>query len=119
MFRIAILDDHDDTRSLLRLWLEDKYEVSDYAAPEPLIADLSARDFHLLLLDLRLPMTDGFEVVQAIRKIPSRPRPAIIALTASAFNAEKERAREVGFDDVLTKPIDLERLNGTIRKYLH
>jgi len=118
MFRVAILDDHDETRSLLRLWLEREYDVSDYSRAEQLLPELSQKNFHLLLVDLRLRTANGSEVLKAIRNMPGRPRPVIIALRASAFNADRERAIAIGFDDFIIKPIDVMKLQNTIRKYL-
>ena len=118
MFRVAIIDDHEDTRSLLRLWLEREYEISDYSNVGQLLADLSEKNFHLLLLDLKLRTVDGSEVLKTIKTMPGRPRPVIIALTASAFNSDRERALAAGFDDFITKPIDAAKLQGTIQKYL-
>jgi two-component system, cell cycle response regulator DivK len=118
MFRVAIADHHDDTRSLLRLWLEREYEISDYSNADQLIADLLKKHFHLLLVDLKLRTADGSELLKTIRTLPGRPRPVTIALTASAFNSDRERAIALGFDDLLTKPIDKVKLQGTIQKYL-
>jgi CheY-like chemotaxis protein len=118
MFRVGIVDEHEDTRSLLRLWLEDKYEVSDYPTAEELISDIRRKDFHLLLLGLKLRNSEGTDIVEAIRKLSNRPRPVLIALTASAFASDRERARGLGFDDYMVKPIDLERLRNTMAKYL-
>ena len=118
MFRVAILDDHDDTRLLLRLWLEGEYDISDYSHPEHLLADLSAKNFHLLLIDLKLRSASGSEVLKTMKTMPARPRPVVIALMSSAFHSDRERAITIGFDDFIVKPIDAEKLQATIRKYL-
>jgi CheY-like chemotaxis protein len=118
MFRVGILDGHDDTRSLLRLWLEGKYDISDYSRAEELLADLSKQNFHLLLVDLKVRTADGSEVLSSVKTIPGPLRPVAIAMTASAFKADRERAIKNGFNDLLIKPIDALRLQTTIQKYL-
>ena len=118
MFRVAIVDGHEATRSLVRLWLEREYEIWDYANAEQLLAELSQKNFHLLLLDLKIRAGDGSELLRTIRTMPGRPRPVAIALTASAFNSDRTQAIAIGFDDLITKPIDAAKLHGTIQKYL-
>jgi CheY-like chemotaxis protein len=118
MFRVAILDDHDETRSLLRLWLEGQYDISDYSHPEQLLADLSTKNFHLLLIDLKLRTGRGSDVLRIIKTMPARPRPVVIALMSSAFRSDREQAITSGFDDFVVKPIDAEKLQATIQKYL-
>jgi two-component system, cell cycle response regulator DivK len=118
MFRVGILDAHEDTRSLLRLWLEGKYDITDYSRAEELLADLPKQNFHLLLLDLKLKMADGSEVMSSMKTMPGPLRPVAIAMTASAFKADRERAIKNGFNDLLVKPLDALRLQATIQKYL-
>jgi CheY-like chemotaxis protein len=118
MFRVAILDDHDDTRSLLRLWLEGKYDISDYSHPEDLLADLPKKNFHLLLIALKLRSADGTEVLNRMKTMPARPRPVLVALTGSAFSSDHQGAIKIGFDDFIVKPLDAEKLHATIHKYL-
>jgi len=118
MFRVAIVDGHEDTRSLLRLWLEREYEISDYSNAAQLLADLSKKNFHLLLLDMKLRTADGSELLKTIKTMPARPRPITIALTSSAFSSDRNRAIALGFDDFITKPVDAAKLQGTIEKYL-
>src|SRR5689334_9265570 len=118
MFRVAILDDHDDTRSLVRLWLEGKYDISDYSHPEDLLAALRMKNFYLLLIALKLRSADGTEVLNRMKTMPARPRPVLIALTGSAFSSDHKGAIKIGFDDFIVKPLDAEKLHATIHKYL-
>jgi len=118
MFRIAIFDHHDDTRSLLRLWLEQEYEISDYSHAEQLLADLAQKSFHLLLIELSLRRADGSEVLETMKMMRGPARPVVIALTASAFRSDRERAIHIGCDDFVVKPVDAHKLRATIQKYL-
>jgi len=75
----------------------------------------------LILMDCQMPEMDGFEATAAIRQhereqgLPRRP---IIALTAGAFEEDREHCLAVGMDDFLSKPVDLNRLLETIRRWL-
>ncbi len=75
-----------------------------------------ADDFDLVLLDIRMPVMDGFEAVKLIKEInPSLP---VIAQTAYAFSEEKKRILAVGCDDYIAKPIEKRHLMELVHKYL-
>lgn len=77
----------------------------------------AAKHYDLILMDIRMPVMDGYQASQEIRKLPG-PKPLIIALTASSALREKEKFMEMGMDDFLIKPIELHELESTLRKYL-
>ena len=58
----------------------------------------------LVLLDIMLPGFDGFEVVEAIRRVPGGQRPRIVMLTAKGHERDRRKALELGVDDYVTKP---------------
>jgi DNA-binding response OmpR family regulator len=58
----------------------------------------------LVLLDIMLPGFDGFEVVEAIRRVPGGQRPRIVMLTAKGHERDRRKAMELGVDDYVTKP---------------
>jgi two-component system, cell cycle response regulator DivK len=66
----------------------------------------------LVLMDISVPLIDGFEATRRIRENPSTASVPIIALTAHALPVERARALEAGCDDYDTKPVELERLLG-------
>jgi CheY-like chemotaxis protein len=72
----------------------------------------------LILMDTSLPTSDGWEATRLIRATPETAGVRIIALTAHAMVADKDRALEAGCDDFDTKPIDIERLVGKISALL-
>ncbi|HKU80040.1 MAG TPA: response regulator [Rhodanobacteraceae bacterium] len=76
--------------------------IADEAQPE------------LVLMDLSLPVMDGWEATGRMKADPQTASIPIIALTAHAMDADRERALAAGCDDFDTKPIDLERLTGKI-----
>jgi len=70
----------------------------------------------LILMDLKLPYMDGFKTAKTIKE--SNPDIIIIAQTAYAMLGDKERALSAGCDDYIPKPLDLNKLQELIRKYL-
>jgi signal transduction histidine kinase/CheY-like chemotaxis protein len=77
-----------------------------------------ARRPDLILLDINLPGTDGFAVLMRLRAEPGTRHTPIVALTAGASPREIERGLAAGFDDYVTKPIDLVRFNSTLDRFL-
>jgi CheY-like chemotaxis protein len=81
---------------------------------------LGERSFALLLTDCHMPNMDGFELTRAVRKDEEGAgrRLPIVAITASALRAEVERCFESGMDDYLSKPLDMGRLKGLLRRWV-
>ena len=73
--------------------------------------------YHLVLMDCSMPVMDGFEATHRIRQLPHRKIP-IIALTASAMAADRERCLAGGMDDYLSKPVEIVRLEETLARWL-
>ena len=76
--------------------------------------------YHFVLMDVEMPVMDGFEATMKIRKLPNRIRAniPIIALTANAAPENRERAAVVGMDDFLVKPTNSARLLRSLAKFL-
>ncbi|MGE0563509.1 MAG: response regulator [Pseudolabrys sp.] len=72
----------------------------------------------LILMDLSLPIMDGWEATRQIKANPQTRAIPVIALTAHAMASDRERAMEAGCDDFDTKPVDLPRLLGKIKLLL-
>ncbi|WP_420457425.1 ATP-binding protein [Rubrivirga sp.] len=73
--------------------------------------------FDLVLMDIMMPVMDGFEAARRIRADPGRhPAPAIVALTANAMKGDRERCLEAGCDDYLSKPVAPQTLAATIER---
>lgn len=72
----------------------------------------------LILMDLSLPIVDGWEATRQIKGNPATAAVPVIALTAHAMQGDEEKALAAGCDDYDTKPVNFKRLMGKIEKYL-
>ena len=118
MKRILIVEDVEFNRDLLVQLLEEDYELltaTDGAAGVELAAHERP---DLILMDLSLPVVDGWEATRRIKANAALRHIPIIALTAHAMTGDEEKAREVGCDDYLSKPIDEDLLFEKLRHFL-
>ena len=90
------------------LWAKDGQEA---------IEMFKANDIDLVLMDLQLPIMDGYTATREIKKIDAKI--PIIAQTAHVMSGEREKCLEAGCDDYLSKPIRLQILIDTLSKYLN
>jgi two-component system cell cycle response regulator DivK len=119
MRTILIVEDIELNRDLLTQWLEDRFRLvyaQDGAAA--LTRAASARP-DLILMDLSLPLMDGWEATRRLKADPVLAAIPVIAVSAHAMPGEAERARACGCDDFLTKPIDESLLSQKIASFLH
>jgi DNA-binding NtrC family response regulator len=75
---------------------------------------ISEEEPEVMILDLRMPGVDGFDVLRQVKE--KRPEVEVIILTKRGTESEKKRARELGAFAFLDKPVDIDRLNDTLRK---
>lgn len=119
MKRIAVVEDNPDNRLLVSVLLEELYEITEYERGDEALAGLRADRPDVVLLDISLPEMDGSEVLAHIRADPGLASLKVIALTAHAAAADRERFLAEGFDDYVTKPITDENiLLGAIARAL-
>ena len=119
MARILVADDRAASRELILSMLESVGYEADQAenGPEVLVR-LDQNRPDLILLDLHMPLMDGFEVVREIRARPEWSKIPVVALTASAMEGDRERALREGFTAYITKPVRLRELRGEIDRLL-
>ena len=76
------------------------------------------KQFDVVLMDCQMPVLDGYEATKQIRQLPQFSDLPVVALTADADTESRERALEIGFSDYLTKPVNIDLLLETLKKYL-
>ena len=119
MSKILLVEDNSTNRVMLsRRLLRRGYEVVMAIDGESglTLAESEAPD--LILMDMSLPILDGWEVTRRLKAAPHTRRIPIIALTAHAMSGDRDKAMEAGCDDYDTKPIELPRLLEKIEALL-
>ena len=82
------------------------------------IEALRKENFDLIFMDVQMPNLDGLEATRRIRELPAHKNTPIIALTANAFAADRERCFAAGMNEVLVKPFDPEALYTMLLQWL-
>jgi two-component system, cell cycle response regulator DivK len=119
MPRILLVEDNDMNRDMLsRRLIRNGYEVS-LAVDGQQGADMALSERpDLILMDMSLPVVDGWEATRRIKANDATRRIPVIALTAHAMSGDREKAMEVGCEDYDTKPVEMSRLLGKIAALL-
>jgi CheY-like chemotaxis protein len=117
--KIAIVEDHDDNRELLRFVLAEFCDVESYRDGESGLAGIRASRPDIILLDISMPNVDGKDVIREIRKDPAIRDVPVIAVTAHSMKGDRERFLSIGFTEYVSKPImDLDRFRRLIQAYI-
>ncbi len=119
MPRILLVEDNDMNRDMLsRRLIRSGYEVF-LAVDGQQGADMALSEQpDLILMDMSLPVIDGWEATRRIKASDATRRIPVIALTAHAMAGDREKAMEVGCEDYDTKPVEMSRLLGKIAALL-
>lgn len=117
--RVLIADDFSDTRRLVKLLLEHSgYEVDEagdgYEAVKKAVKDRP----NLILMDIAMPVMDGIQAAQAIRCHYDLTEVPIVAVTAYG-DFYKDRALDVGCNEVVQKPVAIAELSPIVERFLH
>jgi two-component system, cell cycle response regulator DivK len=117
--RILVVDDNPISRELVREVLDAPDRVIVEAAHGQEALDRIAEQTpDLVLLDIQMPMLDGFSVIRRIRQDPRLAPVRVLALTAFAMKGDRQKALAAGFDDYVTKPIDCTALRKQVEQIL-
>lgn len=115
---LYVEDNEDNVYMLSRRLTQQGFEVVVARDGEEGVAMAAAEAPDLVLMDLGLPVLDGWEATRQLKSAPATRTIPIIALTAHAMAGDQERARESGADDFDTKPVELPRLLEKIEALL-
>ena len=113
---VLIVEDDDDTREMLQLLLE-MFGCSVVTADNGIKALNLANEVHpdLILMDMQIPLLDGFAVTRLIRASATLNQVPVVAVSGFAAPKDHAAARDAGCSDYLDKPIDLDRLEVVVK----
>ena len=119
MSKILLVEDNEMNRDMLSRRLERKgFDVVMAVDGQAGVEMASSANPDLILMDLSLPIIDGWEATRRIKADAATQKIPVIALTAHAMAGDEQKAIEAGCDDYDTKPVDLKRLLGKIENFL-
>ena len=120
MAKILYIEDNDDNVYMLKMRLEllDGYEVLSAEDGEKGCEMAASERPDLILMDLEMPVIDGWEATRRLKGNPQTRDIPIIALSAHALAGAREKALAAGCDEFDTKPIEFDRLVATVRRLL-
>lgn len=119
MARILVVEDNEMNRDMVTRRLQKKgYDILTAVDGTLGIEVAQSEAPDLILMDLSLPVMDGWEATRRLKKYPSTQNIPVIALTAHAMAGDREKALEAGCDDYDVKPIDFPRLLSKIEVML-
>jgi len=117
--RILLAEDNLSNRKVILEMLKRLGYRADAAADGfEVLQALQRQQYDLILMDVRMPELSGLEAAKQIRKLwPASQQPKIIAITAYALEGDREKCLAAGMDDYISKPVKMEDLDDTLRKY--
>ena len=120
MTKLLYVEDNDDNVYMLKMRLEllDDFEVVTAENGERGCEVAAAEQPDIILMDLEMPVMDGWEATRKLKGNPETRDIPVIAFSAHALAGEREKALAAGCDDFDTKPIEFDRLVATIRLIL-
>jgi two-component system cell cycle response regulator DivK len=117
--RILIVEDHEDARRILRDMLAGTdYQLVEAENGEEALAAVARQRPDLILMDIQLPILDGYEATRRIKADPALRSIPIIAVTSYALSGDEAKARAAGCDDFIPKPYSPRELLAKVRQYL-
>ena len=119
MSQILLVEDNDANREMLSRRLKRRgYVVIDAADGQQAVETAQSARPDLILMDMSLPVMDGWEATKRIKDDPALKHIPIVGLTAHAMVGDREKALQAGCNEYATKPVDFERLVEIINRLL-
>jgi two-component system, cell cycle response regulator DivK len=118
MTKVLYVEDNDDNLYMLKMRLEllDDFEVVSAEDGEKGCAAAVAERPDVILMDLEMPVVDGWEATRRLKSDPETRNIPIIGLSAHAMAGEREKAMAAGCDEFDQKPVEFDRLVATMRR---
>jgi len=119
MRKVAVVDDNEDNRLIIRTILEDQYDIIEFSSGIEAIEGFRNNKPDVVILDISLPEMDGTEILRRIRDDSQLHDLPVIALTAHAMVGDREKYLTAGFNDYVAKPIlDMGVLFSAIQRWV-
>lgn len=117
---ILIVEDEPDNREIMRTVVEDLLGQRALLAGDGETALALVRETNpsVVLMDLMMPILDGFEAIRRLKADPATAHIPVIAVTALGRSTDRQRALDIGADEYLSKPFDLDVLAKVLRRFL-
>ena len=116
MKTILVAEDNESNYILMTYILKKDYQILRAANGQEAVDKVEEGGVDLILMDIKMPVMDGLEATRIIRaKNPDLP---IIALTANAFDSDRDSALQAGCNEFITKPVNRQMTLDTIAKYI-
>jgi two-component system, cell cycle response regulator DivK len=117
--RILVIEDTEDNRQIIRDLLTNfDYELIEAVDGAEGVAMAEIHRPDLILMDIQLPVMDGYEATRRIRTIPALAAVPIIAVTSYALSGDEAKTREAGCDGYIAKPFSPRQLLAKVREFL-
>ncbi len=116
MKKILVAEDNDSNFILMTYILKKYFQFERARNGQEAVEMVEKGDFDLVLMDIKMPVMDGLEATKNIKA--SHPDLPIIALTANAFDSDRQLALDAGCNDFLSKPVSSEQCLKTIHKFI-
>ena len=116
MKKVLIAEDNDSNFVLMSYILKKHYQYERAKNGQEAVAMVEKGQYDLVLMDIKMPLMNGLEASKAIKE--THPDLPIIALTANAFDSDRQLAEEAGCNEFLAKPVSSETCIATIKKLI-
>jgi CheY-like chemotaxis protein len=116
MKRILVAEDNDSNYMLMTYILKNHYELLRARNGQEALEKAMAEKPDMVLMDIKMPVMDGLEATRLIKA--KMPDMVVIALTANAFDSDRQMAMAAGCSDFLSKPVNAEKCLKTIQNYI-
>lgn len=117
--RVLVVEDHEDNRQILRdLLASAGFEMIEAGNGEQAVALAKECRPDIILMDIQLPVLDGYEATRRIKADPELQPIPVIVVTSYALSGDEEKARLAGCDDYVSKPFSPRDLLTKIRRYI-
>jgi two-component system cell cycle response regulator DivK len=117
--RILVVEDQPDNRQIIRDMLAaSDYQITEAENGQEALAAIAKQRPDLILMDIQLPIMDGYTATSRIKADPTLRSIPVIAVTSYALSGEEKKARAAGCDDYVPKPFSPRQLLAKIRQFL-